>query len=135
MSHARPARYDAMCHAISAAHAVDEVKAIRDKAAALELYARHAGDRKWEQRCREIRERAQRRWSQLYTPQLKARGAREKGVGKHGNGAAQQTRSPEVTALRRPGRPASPPTRCSRNGNVRTARQHLPNGAAESSRA
>jgi hypothetical protein len=103
MSHARLVRYDAMCRAISAAHAVDEVKAIRDKVAALELYARQAGDRKLEQRCREIRERAERRWGQLYTPQVKARGAREKGVGKRGNGAAQQRRSPEVTALREMG--------------------------------
>jgi hypothetical protein len=32
-------RYDAMCHAIAAAHAVDEVKDIRDKARAIEMIA------------------------------------------------------------------------------------------------
>jgi hypothetical protein len=32
-------RYDAMCHAIAAAHEVDEVKDIRDKARAIEMYA------------------------------------------------------------------------------------------------
>ena len=32
-------RYDAMCAAIAEAHAIDEVKDLRDKAAALQAYA------------------------------------------------------------------------------------------------
>lgn len=43
-------RYDAMCRAIDAAHKVDEVKDIRDKAIALEHYARQAQntDAQWQ---------------------------------------------------------------------------------------
>ena len=48
-------KYDAMCHAIAAAHSVDEVKDIRDRALAIELYARQAKDTAWETQVREIR--------------------------------------------------------------------------------
>jgi len=51
------ARYDAMCRAIEAAYAVDEVKDIRDQAIALEVYARQAA-------C-EIRLRAERKAGKL----------------------------------------------------------------------
>jgi hypothetical protein len=44
-------KYDAMCVAIEAAHSVDEVKDIRDRAVALKAYAHQA----------EIRVRAERR--------------------------------------------------------------------------
>jgi hypothetical protein len=55
------ARYDAMCRAIAEAHAVDEVKDLRDKAAALQAYARMADNREAETQCAEIRIRAERR--------------------------------------------------------------------------
>jgi hypothetical protein len=58
-------RYDAMCRAIEAAYDVDEVKAIRDKAAALEYYARMALDEEQERRCHHIRLRAERRAGEL----------------------------------------------------------------------
>jgi hypothetical protein len=62
-------RYDAMCRAIAQAHKIDEVKDIRDKARALEMYARQAQNRKDEERVREIRLRAERKCGQM-TAQL-----------------------------------------------------------------
>ena len=58
-------RYDAMCRAIDAAHKVDEVKDIRDKAVALEHYARQAQNTDAERHAAEIRLRAERKAGQL----------------------------------------------------------------------
>ena len=58
-------KYDAMCRAIEMAHAVDEVKDIRDKAVALEHYARQAQNTDAERRAAEIRLRAERKAGQL----------------------------------------------------------------------
>jgi hypothetical protein len=58
-------RYDAMCRAIAEAHAVDEVKDIRDKARAIEMYARQAQNTEAEQQAREIRLRAERKCGQM----------------------------------------------------------------------
>jgi hypothetical protein len=60
-SNARLVRYDAMCRAIDAAFEVDEVKGIRDKAIALETYARLAHNVEAERRACEIRLRAERK--------------------------------------------------------------------------
>jgi hypothetical protein len=57
--------YDAMCREIEAAHRIDEVKDIRDKAVALELYARQAQDLELERKCAAIRYRAERRCGKL----------------------------------------------------------------------
>jgi phage N-6-adenine-methyltransferase len=69
-------RYDAMRRAIAEAYAVDEVKDIRDRAAALEYYARQAGDTEAERRCCEIRLRAERKAGQLLTDMPKDKGGR-----------------------------------------------------------
>ena len=60
MSAAQLVKYDAMCRAIDAAYHVDEVKDIRDKAVALETYARQAHNVEAERQACEIRLRAER---------------------------------------------------------------------------
>ncbi len=59
------ARYDAMCRAIDEAYQIDEVKDIRDKALALEVYARQAKNIEAERRACEIRLRAERKAGEL----------------------------------------------------------------------
>jgi hypothetical protein len=66
-------RYDAMCHAITAAYQVDEVKDIRDKALALERYAAQARNVEAERQACEIRLRAERRAGQLLRETEKAK--------------------------------------------------------------
>jgi len=69
-------RYDAMCRAIAEAHAVDEVKDIRDKARAIEMYARQALNSEAEERAREIRLRAERKCGKLTAELPTAQGHR-----------------------------------------------------------
>lgn len=71
-------QYDAMCRAIDAVYEVDEVKDIRDKAAALEHYARQAHNTEAERRACEIRLRAERKAGQLLAKTEKAKGAATK---------------------------------------------------------
>jgi hypothetical protein len=63
-----------MCHAISAAYSVDEVKDIRDKARAFEAYARLAKNTEAERQACEIRLRAERKAGQLLAQMEKAPG-------------------------------------------------------------
>jgi hypothetical protein len=69
-------RYDAMCHAIAAAYSVDEVKDIRDKARAIEVYARMAKNTEAERQACEIRLRAERKAGQLTAQMETAQGSR-----------------------------------------------------------
>jgi hypothetical protein len=78
--------YDAMCRAIGAAYEVDEVKDIRDRAAALEHYSRQAHNVEAERQCCEIRLRAERKWRQLYDAGEKAKGTRGQLSGREGSG-------------------------------------------------
>jgi hypothetical protein len=66
-------KYDSMCRAIEAAYKVDEVKDIRDKAAALEAYARQAKNVQAERQACKIRLRAERKAGQLTKKLTKAK--------------------------------------------------------------
>jgi hypothetical protein len=81
-------RYDAMCSAIEAAHKVDEVKDIRDKAVALEHYARQAQNTDAERRACEIRLRAERKAGQLLAKMPKANGRL---AGRNADGSARRS--------------------------------------------
>jgi hypothetical protein len=67
-------KYDAMCRAIDAAFAVDEVKDIRDKAMAWEMYSRQAKNIEAEQHACEIRLRAERKAGALLAVMEKQHG-------------------------------------------------------------
>lgn len=67
-------RYDAMCRAIADAYDVDEVKDLRDKALAIEMYARQAKNVEAERQACEIRLRAERRWGQLRKTEVAPQG-------------------------------------------------------------
>src|SRR5215510_5875524 len=73
-------KYDAMCLAIDAAYKVDEVKDIRDKAMALEHYARQAKNVEAERRACGVRLRAERKAGKLLK-QMAMSGERDPGKG------------------------------------------------------
>jgi hypothetical protein len=72
----RGAPQSALRVAIRAAHSVDEAKDIRDKAAALEAYARQANDMELERQVHDIRVRAERRAGEISAQLPKAQGHR-----------------------------------------------------------
>lgn len=90
------AKYDAMRFAIEEARQVDEVKDIRDKARAMEVYVAQAHDREAERKVAEIRVRAERRCGQLLIEMPKAKGAAN---GQPGPGRGNKTQSNEATTF------------------------------------
>lgn len=73
-SHQQLVKYDEMCRAISEAYVVDEVKDLRDKAMAIEMYQRQANNTEAERQACEIRLRAERRCGELLRQREKAKG-------------------------------------------------------------
>jgi hypothetical protein len=98
-----------MCRSIAEAYAVDEVKNIRDKAMALEVYTRQALNVEAERQACEIRLRAERRPGQLLKQREKAKGAAQPGVGRKG---AAGMPSSDTTALSELGISRAASTRC-----------------------
>ena len=68
-------KYDAMVTAIQICEKVDEVKDIRDKAVALEAYAKQANNMEAERQCALIRVRAERKCGQMLRDTEKAKGS------------------------------------------------------------
>src|SRR5436190_24257726 len=65
-------QYDAARKALQAAHSVDEVRDIKDKAEAVRAYARQAGDTEMQNWAVEIKLRAERRAGELLAEMKKA---------------------------------------------------------------
>ena len=76
-------KYEAACRAIAECKAIDEVKGLADKAAAMQAYGRMANDRTLEVDAAEIRIRAERRLGEMLVQQ-KADGGLSRGQLKQG---------------------------------------------------
>lgn len=74
-------KYEAARRALAEAHRVDEVKDVRDKAAAMELYARQSKDTQMMQMAAEIKIRAERRLGEMIREQKETVGLNTGGWG------------------------------------------------------
>ena len=77
--------YDRMLYAIAECHRVDEVKDIRDKAMALEMYAKQASNTIAERNACDIRLRAERKVGKMLKDLQRATAPNPCGLGGHTN--------------------------------------------------
>jgi phage N-6-adenine-methyltransferase len=87
-------KYNAACRALADAKNVDEVKDIRDKAVAIQAYAKQAKNRQLEIDASEIRVRAERRLGEMLKPVPKRAGGR----GRRGGGSRGSKKEPQLSA-------------------------------------
>ncbi len=92
-------RYNAARTALAEAHAVDEVKDIRDKAEAMAAYARQAHDTEMIEWVTEIKVRAERRAGELLAEMEKARGVRMNGGNTGGPTMLPPVNAPKLADL------------------------------------
>lgn len=79
-------KYDAACRALAEAVAIDEVKDMRDKAAAMQAYAKQAKNKQLEVDAGEIRIRAERRLGEMLIEQKQTVGMNTGAAGAAGPG-------------------------------------------------